>query len=183
MLEGQFSTGQGAAHVTLSWGMAQPLEPSPPSERALKQQLMQKGRVRTKPHMAGQTLHSNVTQQLDFNHICCCCLLGLQDFLFSCRCQAPSWTQRRDNTYCMQLHSSGGKSRGKPCCPKKRFIAPETKCLWASTAPSTLPAGRGSPAGCQEGTACPKEKQQCWKEPSPHRGWWWKLTEGICPVF
>lgn len=121
--EGQLSTGQGAAHVTLSWGMAQPLEPSPPSERALKQKLTQKDRVRTKLHMAGQTLRSNVTQQLDFNHICC--LLGL---CFPAGAKLPAGPNSV-TTYCMQLHSSGGKSRGKPCCPKKRFIAPETKCL------------------------------------------------------
>lgn len=56
-LEEQLSTGQGAACIALSQGMAQPLEHLPlPSERALKQKLMQNDRVRTKPHTAGQPL-------------------------------------------------------------------------------------------------------------------------------
>lgn len=168
--EGQLSTGQGAAHVTLSWGMAQPLEPSPPSERALKQKLTQKDRVRTKLHMAGQTLRSNVTQQLDFNHICC--LLGLQDFVFlqvpSSQLDPTAW----QHTACSCIHLVG-KAGGNPAAQKWDLLPLKQSACEAAQLP----------AHSQQAGAALEKQQQWWKEPSPHRGLWWKLTEGICPIF
>lgn len=179
MLEEQLSPGQGAADIALSQGMAQPCSTFPCPLKGLPSRSCSR-RTEWVP-IAGQTLltlRSWILTTFAF-----ATFLGLQDFVFSCRCQAPSQTSSVA-VHCMQVHSSGcWEMQWEILLPKKVIYCPETKSLQASTAPSRLSAGRGSSAGCQEGTACPNKKAAVVERAISHRSYWWKLTEGICLVF